>query len=82
MILDAGVRFEYSGNKGVFHWIQLGRNGEAGSGIKYSEINAAGDWCLDNFGVDSIDNWFFSWSQKRFHFTKQEDMLLFILRWS
>jgi hypothetical protein len=82
MILDTGVRFEYSGHKGIFHWVQLGRNGIAGKHIKNAEIADAGNWCLDNFGVDSLENWFFSFPQKRFHFTNQADMLLFILRWS
>jgi len=82
MIMDTGVRFEYNGNHGTFYWVQLGRNGEAGKYIKTNEISEVGDWCLDNFGGYGIENWFFSFPQKRFHFTNKDDMLLFILRWS
>ena len=40
------------------------------------------DWCLDNFGIDSRDNWYCNLHGNGFFFTKQEDMLLFILKWS
>jgi hypothetical protein len=82
VILDTGVRFEFSGHHGTFYWVQLGRDGVAGSGIRSREISEAGQWCVDKFGIDSIENWFVSYPQKRFHFTNRDKMLLFILRWS
>lgn len=38
------------------------------------------DWCLDNFGIDGAGNWWFR--NSRFYFTKEEDLLLFVLRFS
>lgn len=40
------------------------------------------NWCLDNFGIDSRDNWYCNLHGDSFFFTKQEDMLLFVLRWT
>ena len=40
------------------------------------------DWCLDNFGVDHQNNWYCNIHGDTFYFTKEDDMLLFILRWS
>lgn len=39
------------------------------------------DWCLDNLGLDShIGRWHMSGN--KFFFEREDDMMLFIVRWS
>lgn len=68
MIVDSGVRFEFAGKKGLYHYVHLNKN-----------LSEAVTWCLDNFG-DNNDIWFYS--KNKFIFTKREDMTLFLMRWS
>ena len=39
-------------------------------------------WCYGQFGRPATNNWSFDEMQSCFWFTKQEDMLLFVMRWS
>lgn len=40
------------------------------------------DWCLDNFGIDREDHWQFNRSYNTFQFAREEDFILFVLRWA
>ena len=40
------------------------------------------DWCLDTFGIDSRDTWWYSRKDHILYFTKEDDTLMFMLRWS
>lgn len=44
--------------------------------------NQAVDWCLDRFGIDGPHNWYYVVLGSRFHFTKKDQLTLFLLRWS
>ena len=46
-----------------------------------AEITKILDWCLDNFGIDSRDNWWYSRNDHILYFTKEDDTLMFMLRW-
>lgn len=37
-------------------------------------------WCLDKLGVDHGESWF--WRENRIWFAREQDLLLYLLRWS
>lgn len=73
MIKHTGCEYTKSN---LNHWAEMNT-------VQYTkEHNQIIDWCLDNFGIDNGKTWRYSITDNIFYFTKQEDMLLFILRWS
>jgi hypothetical protein len=46
----------------------------------WKQIRIRTDWCLDNFGVDHFQNWYCV--DNMFHFCDEEQLTLFVLRWS
>ena len=70
MITDTGIRTDWAGKPCLLHWIA----------IRTDYARSMGDWCLDNFGIDSFTNWFYT--ERRFYFSNMEQATLFILRWS
>lgn len=76
MIVDSGQVHDYVGVSGPFNWAR------PGFGRYEPVMDRALDWCLDQFGIDSRDNWFYSFEKHAFYFRNQDHWLLFLLRWS
>lgn len=72
MIIDTGIRTDWAGKNCSLTWAAI-------SHFKWP-TNVMFDWCLDNFGIDHFDNWFYS--NGKVYFANPEHAALFVLRWS
>lgn len=72
-IIKSGIEERIFENLGPWHYAIIDSN------KNYLKVS---DWCLDNFGVDGFHNWLNSADKTSYFFKKEDDLILFILRWS
>jgi hypothetical protein len=73
MIIESGVVERIFEEPGPWYYATLNGN------KNYLEVS---DWCLDNFGIDGMHNWITSVDKRSYFFNKEDDLILFVLRWS
>ena len=74
MIIKSGFIPTIFSAPGPWHYAILNLD----TNINFFEVS---DWCLDNFGIDGI-NWVSGVDRSSYFFKKEEDLTLFILRWT
>lgn len=59
-----------------YHWVEIPQDEETDCGIDIQEAQA---WCKERFDKEST-RWFYKTG--KFYFKSEQDMTMFILRWS